>query len=678
MMRFLLLLAIVWLPLAAQNVKVEFDPFRPEIGPFPNDLLTAPDRFAPTGLRVNLPLPDCAARPAACAEIRAINELDGFNPQGRMSVKFSGPVNTDTLRHGLYFLWLDPLIERPYSIGLRGHISLVNQVVYDPATNTAYAHADEALEQSRRYAIIVTDAVTDTGGNAVMADDGFELCLRREVGGEYCEAMSEAAELASLNLNGARVVGGSVFTTLAASAPLETMRRGLESAPVNFVRGPVVNAATILGVTLRRQTRADGTLDDEALPIPPGFLAASQIGRIAFGTFSSPAGPMLPAFVNIPFHALLPAAPPPAGGYPVILVGHGIGDNRFGIPTLVAANYASRGYAVVAFNAVGHGYGPQSAVRIMTPAGPQDIPAPGRGVDLNNDGIISANEGCILLAPGAPIGARECLRGTAVDWMMLVRHLRAGIDLDGDGQVDLNGERLWFLGQSLGAHYGSLLLAVEPGIQAGVLNVGGASVVEAARLSPILRPFLQAYLGLSQPPLLNNFPDFDEQYTGRWRPVTILDKPGAAMIQQTIDRLLWIEAPAAPVNFAPHFWVAPLRDVPAKRVLFQIARGDRWIPNPVSSALIRAAFSWESTSVYRHDLARLAQPILPADPHAFLAFQLNPISAPIGAAAFEQALRFLQSGTTLVPDVNPLVRPLFGANLFETPALLPEDPGYLP
>lgn len=240
-----------------------------------------------------------------------------------------------------------------------------------------------------------------------------------------------------------------------------------------------------------------------------------------------------------------------------------------------------------------------------------------------------------------------------------------------------NPDRLFYVGQSLGAFYGSLLTAVEPSIEAAVLNVGGGSVIESARLSPILRPFLQAYLGLRQPPLLNSFPDFDEQYTGRFRPVTILDKPGAAQIQEVLERLAWIEAPAAPVNYAPHFWVAPLNGVP-KRVLFQIARGDQWIPNPASSSLVRAAFSWETTSLYRHDLARAVQPILPADPHASLAFQLSPVSAPIGAATFTQAIGFLMSGVSAVPDVNPLLRPLFGVDLFESPSFLPEDPGYLP
>jgi hypothetical protein len=38
---------------------------------------------------VNLPKPDCAARPSDCADIDVLNTLDGFNLQPRVSVSFS-------------------------------------------------------------------------------------------------------------------------------------------------------------------------------------------------------------------------------------------------------------------------------------------------------------------------------------------------------------------------------------------------------------------------------------------------------------------------------------------------------------------------------------------------------------------------------------------------------------
>ena len=44
---------------------------------FPTDTLTVPDPAQATGLRVNLPLPDCTAQPSTCSEISALNLLDG-------------------------------------------------------------------------------------------------------------------------------------------------------------------------------------------------------------------------------------------------------------------------------------------------------------------------------------------------------------------------------------------------------------------------------------------------------------------------------------------------------------------------------------------------------------------------------------------------------------------------
>ena len=49
-------------------VTVRFAPDQPDVGPFPTDFLTVPDPTQKTGLRVNLPLPDCTARPTDCQE----------------------------------------------------------------------------------------------------------------------------------------------------------------------------------------------------------------------------------------------------------------------------------------------------------------------------------------------------------------------------------------------------------------------------------------------------------------------------------------------------------------------------------------------------------------------------------------------------------------------------------
>jgi pimeloyl-ACP methyl ester carboxylesterase len=76
-------------------------------------------------------------------------------------------------------------------------------------------------------------------------------------------------------------------------------------------------------------------------------------------------------------------------GYPVVIFGHGFGDSQWGGPTAVAPTLAQAGFATIAINAVGHGFGPQSQVIITDPSGNvTTLTAGGRGVDLNGDGQI--------------------------------------------------------------------------------------------------------------------------------------------------------------------------------------------------------------------------------------------------------------------------------------------------
>ncbi len=54
----------------AAGIQVQFDPTSPEIGPFPTDFLTVADENQKTGIRVHLPMPDCAAEPSTCRKWR--------------------------------------------------------------------------------------------------------------------------------------------------------------------------------------------------------------------------------------------------------------------------------------------------------------------------------------------------------------------------------------------------------------------------------------------------------------------------------------------------------------------------------------------------------------------------------------------------------------------------------
>src|SRR5206468_10406718 len=65
--------------------------------PFPSNLYTTPDATQLTGLRVDLPKPACATHSSDCADIAVLDSLDGFNIQPRISIPFSGPIDTSTV-----------------------------------------------------------------------------------------------------------------------------------------------------------------------------------------------------------------------------------------------------------------------------------------------------------------------------------------------------------------------------------------------------------------------------------------------------------------------------------------------------------------------------------------------------------------------------------------------------
>ncbi len=56
------------------------------------------------GLRVNVPLPNCATNPSDCADLTLVNQLDGFNLQPRLSIPFDGAIDVSTVNSKTVFL----------------------------------------------------------------------------------------------------------------------------------------------------------------------------------------------------------------------------------------------------------------------------------------------------------------------------------------------------------------------------------------------------------------------------------------------------------------------------------------------------------------------------------------------------------------------------------------------
>jgi hypothetical protein len=279
------------------------------------------------------------------------------------------------------------------------------------------------------------------------------------------------------------------------------------------------------------------------------------------------------------------------------------------------------------------------------------------------------------------VSSRDGLRQTVIDLMQLVRQIQVGVDADGDGKADLDAARITYFGQSFGGIYGSILLATESNLKAGVLNVPGGPVTEIARLAPVFRPLIGLALLGRKPALYNTAtPDaavsnFNEDEPLSGQPVLVDTVPGADAIQDYLDRTIWAADQGDPVAYAPYIRAQPLAGNRAKPVIVQFAKGDMTVPNPTASALIAAGRLQDRATYFRNDLAVAAVPGYTArNPHTFLTSVTNVPQATVAVPAQQQIATFLASlgATTIDPDGS--------GPLFETPIAgpLPQGLNFLP
>src|SRR5215213_3268760 len=485
-------------------------------GPFPSDRFTVADPSESTGLRVNLPKPDCDARPSDCEDLDVINTLDGFNLQPRLSIPFDGPVDGSTVTSETVFL-----VSLGDSLNGEDHGGRrvgINQVVWDQLTNTLHVQSDEQLDQHTRYALVVTNRVRDIRGFPVAASESF-LRFRGELNfgqthdvdlKKYRKALLDALDsLRAAGVQESDIVSASVFSTQSATAMLEKVRDQIKAAtpaPADFNLGPggsrtIFSLDQVTGMTWNQQ-RADNPSRFTAVALNPSQLRIipGAVGQLAFGKYSSPdymvhPGEYIPPIATLSgtprvqgtndvyFNLYLPAGLRPAAGWPVAIVGHGSGSNKNNVGANIAATFAAHSIATIAINQVGHGFGPLGTLTVNQTGGRAlTFNEGGRGFDQNRDGVIESREGDEAAAPRTLQLNRDGLIQTLGDLMQLVRVIEVGVDTEGDGSRHLDASRIYYFGASLGGIYATVFAAVEPQVRATVANVAGGSLIENRRL----------------------------------------------------------------------------------------------------------------------------------------------------------------------------------------------------
>lgn len=688
----------------APAVHALFDVTTPQTAPFPSDNFTVADPTQLTSRRVTLPLPDCNARPSDCNDLRVVNELDGFNIQPRLTIPFDGAIDPTSVTSDTVFLLRLP----------EGTPVGINQILWDPPSNTLYAESDELLDQQLCYALVVTNGVRDASGQPVLADDVFLQFLQSPASNYGAELGAAVNAAVQAGVARSRIVAASVFTTQSVTSVLEKIRGQLDAStvrPASFQLGTqgertVFPLAQIGGITWNRQT-GDNPPQFTPAAVMVSLLDAFQpgtVGRIAFGKYVSPdymvhpgeyiptvgtltGMPQVQGTNEIYFNLFLPSGLQPATGWPVTILGHGGSASKDEDAYYFASALAGQGIATIAITAVGRGGGPLGTLQVNLINGDAvTLPSGGRGFDQNGDGIIDSQEGASALPPRDILGQSDAGRQTAVDWMQLVRVIVAGVDVDGDGTSVVDPNRIYYYGGSYGGGLGPLLLAIEPLVRSGALSYPGAAAgrIDLISLRPSQRgSFTGAALAARTPSLINSPgltsldgvavgpPFFNENLPLRDLPAVTNDVAGALQIQEVFDHAAWVSEAGDAAAYAPYLRKNPLPGVAPKSVMILICKGDQTAPSPRNTAIIRAGGLADRTTYYRNDLAYEVNPRVPKNPHGFLFGFMSP-TRPIGEVARggqNQIAAFLAS------DGTDIIWPTPGAWFFEVPIVppLPED-----
>jgi hypothetical protein len=717
----------------ASGVHVLFDLSTPRGGPFPSDVFTVSDRTQITGRRVALPYPDCSARPSDCRDLDVINTLDGFNVQPRLAIPFDGPIDVATITSESIFLVRlghkrhdeedrdDHRDRDERDNNRRNRLIGINQVVWDPLTNTLYVESDELLDQHESYALIVTRGVRDPDGRSVKGSKSFLRLGHDDFSHDhnlraYRKALLDALQtVRRAGVQESHIVAASVFTTQSVTATLEKIRHQIRSArpaPADLNLGPggarsVFSLSGVSGITFNQQIR-DNPSQFTAFSSPLALLnqfTPGAVGQIAFGKYLSPdyevhPGEFIPEIGTrerpvvqgenlIYFNLFIPSGPRPLQGWPVALFGHGGTGTKDIDPYTFAASLASQGIATIAINFVGRGFGPLGTLKVdLSNGDSMTFPSGGRGFDQDGNGIVAADEGAAARSPRQITGQRDAIRQSIVDLMQLVRVIKVGIDIDGDGSPDLDSSRMSYFGWSFGGGVGVAFLAIERKVQLGALNNPGAAAgrLDLLRLRPAARSGIGAALAARTPSLINspglttfggipvNPPFFNENLPLRNQPAVVNEFVGALNIQQVFEYSEWASESGDAAAYAPHLLRNPLANGRAKVVMLQLAKGDITGTNPRTTAIIRAGNLADNTTFYRNDLAFMEDPTMPKDPHMFLTTLTRPgIASLIAHGGQMQVAIFLASegNQTIYPE--PL-------RFFEVPIMLPlpEDLNFIP
>jgi dienelactone hydrolase len=329
-------------------------------------------------------------------------------------------------------------------------------------------------------------------GTVLTEHHRYACVIRRGVNVHASDAMQKVIDQ---NVKGG-ALAATVFTTRTVSNWFASVE--LDANPKAHV------TRTFMGTDLDDLFGGPVTTTLPGFP-PSGGVLHDQIGVAYEGTFSSPNylsnppgslglfsdPPVKKSTDDIPFLLVMPKGRTSA---PVIIFQHGIGSDRSAI-LLVANDYAARGYAIFGIDELWHGSRQPGAVDKVNNISGAQIPdgiGDSGGGAINNffDVVGDASQNIAALDPRV---MRDNFRQASIDLMQAVRVAKSG-DWS-DAGVTLDGSKIVYTGESFGSILGAMVMALDPEVETGVLDVGGGGLFldligNSASFAQLLQPFV--------------------------------------------------------------------------------------------------------------------------------------------------------------------------------------------
>ncbi len=498
----------------------KYDPFASlEVELFPDDALTRDDPESPTGLRLDLdpekvPWVD-RIPPLFGQSVRDMSQLSGFGNNGALVMRFTAPIeplptgaaaSTESEVAMLFDLESDPPLRVPF------------EVTYAEDGATAIIQPMRPMRPGARHGFVITAEHKAVDGDCVAPSPALQGLLTGE---------TEDARLQRVMPGYARLleVAGIDPGAVSAATVFTTHREHDVYAAINAdiqARDYAWDAPVECEVT-ERWRRCEGT-----------FTAWDYRDDLAISTPT----PKAPWTLNVSLWLPLD----PEGPVATLFVGHGLGSGRSQAGQL-ADLWTEDGYAIVAMDAMRH----------------EDHPT-----SVGGDGSDTALSFLGLNLTGLNANGRQLtgnFNQTVLDRLQGLRLIRQNPDVDADGVVDLDVDRIGYYGVSLGGLLGPGLATLDPELDMAVWQVPGGLLSKFITASGDLESFM---------PILANLVGGEDRFA-RLIP----------LLQAAIDS-------ADPATWAPSILTERIGGGGPIDLLVACSTGDNVVPAPTGVYLARA------------------------------------------------------------------------------------------